>query len=163
VDKSGEIVLVHRKNSEQPPFVTGNEVKTVNTEFGRLSVLLCGDLFDDDVKAKLDDRVNVLILPLARSFDGKSPDLEKWLKEERQAYANEIRKVGITALIVNSLEDSSLQEASFGGAMIVSSNSEILAESTHGTDEALIFDLLSSEMSGGYRLTSVSRGEEESD
>jgi hypothetical protein len=51
---------------------------------------------------------------MARSFDGKSPDLERWLREERQAYVDEVRKVGITTLIVNSLEDPLLPDASFG-------------------------------------------------
>lgn len=149
INKTGEIVFVHRKICEQPPFTNGSEVKAIDTELGRLSVLLCGDLFEDEVKAKLDQRSDALILPLARSFDGKSPDLERWLKEERQAYADEVRKVGVTGLIVNLLEKSSEPEAAFGGAMIISPSGEILAESQHGTDEALIYDLVSVNMGGG--------------
>lgn len=149
IDKSGQIVHVHRKIIEQPPFVTGSELKAVDTDFGKVSVLLCGDLFDDEVKTKIDPDTNVLILPLARSFDEKSPDLERWQNEERQAYADEVKKVGITGLIVNSLEDSSLPEASFGGAMIVSPNGEVLAESEHGTDKALVFELVSVMQNGG--------------
>lgn len=142
IAKTGEIVSIHRKIYEQPPFVNGGEVKTVETELGRLSILLCGDLFEDEVRDKLDKRLDALILPLARSFDGKSPDLERWLREERQAYADEVKKTGATGLIVNLLENPSEPEASFGGAMIVDPNGEILAESTHGTDEMLIYDLV---------------------
>ncbi|BCX03847.1 MAG: carbon-nitrogen hydrolase [Candidatus Roseilinea sp.] len=149
IDKAGQLIHVHRKISEQPPFATGNEVKPINTEFGKISVLLCGDLFDDSVKANVSRDTDILILPLARSFDGKSPDLERWLKEERQAYADEVKKVGVTGLIVNSLEDSALAEASFGGAMIVSPNGEILAESEHGTDKALLFEMGSVMAKGG--------------
>jgi predicted amidohydrolase len=149
IDKAGEIVFVHRKICEQPPFINGSEVKAIDTELGRLSVLLCGDLFEDEVKAKLDNRLDVLILPLARSFDGKSPDLERWLKEERQAYADEVKKVGVTGLIVNLLENSSEPEASFGGAMIVNARGKILAESTHGTDDVLIYDLVLDSNDGG--------------
>jgi predicted amidohydrolase len=149
IDKAGRLVHVHRKISEQPPFATGNEVKAVNTEFGKVCVLLCGDLFDDEVKARVNRDTDVLILPLARSFDGKSPDLDRWLKEERQAYADEIKKVGITGLIVNSLEDSALPEASFGGAMIVSPDGKVWAESEHGTDKALIFEMASVMSNGG--------------
>lgn len=149
INKTGEIVFIHRKICEQPPFTNGNEVKAIDTELGRLSVLLCGDLFEDGVKAKLDKRLDALILPLARSFDGKSPDLERWLKEERQAYADEFRKVGATGLIVNLLEKSSEPGASFGGAMIVNANGEILAESTHGTDEVLIYESVSDNNDGG--------------
>ncbi|MCX7902811.1 MAG: carbon-nitrogen hydrolase family protein, partial [Burkholderiaceae bacterium] len=149
VDKSGRVIHVHRKIIEQPPFATGKEVKAVDTEFGTVSVLLCGDLFDDDVKARISRDTDILILPLARSFDGKSPDLERWLNEERQAYVDEVKKVGITGLIVNALEDSSLPQASFGGAMVVSPNGEVLAETEHGTDKALIFELVSVISNGG--------------
>ncbi|MDW8392476.1 MAG: carbon-nitrogen hydrolase family protein, partial [Oscillochloridaceae bacterium] len=149
VDKSGRVIHVHRKIIEQPPFATGKEVKAVDTEFGTVSVLLCGDLFDDDVKARISRDTDILILPLARSFDGKSPDLERWQNEERQAYVDEVKKVGVTGLIVNSLEDSSLPEASFGGAMVVSPNGEVLAETEHGTDKALIFELVSVISNGG--------------
>lgn len=142
INKSGEIIFVHRKICEQAPFINGNEVKKIDTEFGRLSILLCGDLFEDEVKAKLDKQLDVLILPLARSFDGKSPDLERWLKEERQSYVDEVKKVGVTGLIVNLLENSSEPEASFGGAMIVNPNGKILAESTHGTEEVLLYTLV---------------------
>lgn len=149
IDKSGKIILVHRKIYEQPPFVNGSKVKAIDSEFGRLSILLCGDLFEDEVKAKLDKQLSFLILPLARSFNGKSPDLERWLKEERQAYADEVKKVGVTGLIVNLLENPSVPEASFGGAMIVNPSGEILAESTHGTEEALMYNLVSVNNDGG--------------
>jgi predicted amidohydrolase len=149
VNKSGQIIHVHRKIIEQPPFATGKEAKAIDTEFGKISVLLCGDLFDDDVKAQISQNTDLLILPLARSFDEKSPDLERWLNEERQAYADEVKKVGITGLIVNSLEDSSIPEASFGGAMIVSPKGEILAESEHGTDKMLFFEIVSVTSNGG--------------
>jgi len=149
IDKSGQIVHVHRKISEQPPFTTGNQVTVVDTEFGKFSVLLCGDLFDDEIKAKVSKDIKFLILPLARSFDGKSPDMERWQQEERQAYADEVKKVGVTALIVNSLENASLPEASFGGAMIIGPNGEVLAESEHGTDKVLIYVLVSVKSNGG--------------
>lgn len=149
INAVGQIVHVHRKIIEQPPFVTGSEVRAVDTDFGKVSILLCGDLFDDDVKAKVSPETHLLILPLARSFDAKSPDLQRWLNEERQAYADEVKKVGIMGLLVNSLEDSSLPEACFGGAMVISPTGEVLAEAEHGTDRALIFELGSAVSEGG--------------
>jgi predicted amidohydrolase len=135
--------------NKQPPCATGNEVKAVNTEFGKIAVLICGDVFDDEVKARVSRDTNVLILPLAHSFDGRSPDLDRWLKEECQAYADEIKKVGIPGLIVHSLEDLTLPEVSFGEAMIVSADGKVLVESEHGTDKALIFEMASVMSTGG--------------
>ena len=140
VDRAGEILLVHRKNHEHPPFINGSEVIAVDTELGRLGILICGDLFSDEVRSRLPHPLDVLLVPMARSFDGKSPDPERWEREERQVYLDEVKKAGVTTLRVNALEKSS-EDASFGGALVVSPGGEILAESPHGTDQALIFDL----------------------
>jgi len=142
VDKMGQVVLVQRKISEQPPFATGNEVHVAHTEFGWVSILICGDLFDDTVKSRIDPRTQCLLVPMARSFEGKSPHLDRWLKEERQAYLEEVKKTGLLTLMVNLLEDAKVPEAAFGGALIVREDGEILAESPHGSDQALIFDLM---------------------
>ncbi len=148
INKAGEIVLLHRKLVEQPPFLNGDQVKTVETEFGCFSILLCGDLFHDDVKAKIEKPLNALFMPMSRSFDEKSPNIERWINTERQMYLNEVKKVSVPTFLVNSLENA-VPEGSFGGAMIVSSNGEVLAESEHGTAKALLFDLVSVNMNGG--------------
>lgn len=140
IDKAGKIVLVHRKIAEQPPFLNGDRVKTFETEFGRVSILVCGDLFHDEVRAKIECPLNILLVPMARCFAGTSPDINRWLNEERQIYLDEVKKVGVPTILVNALENAS-SEASFCGAMIVDRNGEILAESPHGTDEAIIFDI----------------------
>jgi predicted amidohydrolase len=117
-------------------------VHVAHTEFGWVSILICGDLFDDTVKSRIDPRTQCLLVPMARSFEGKSPHLDRWLKEERQAYLEEVKKTGLLTLMVNLLEDAKLPEAAFGGALIVREDGEILAESPHGSDQALIFDLM---------------------
>jgi predicted amidohydrolase len=140
MDRSGEICLVHRKNFEHPPFTNGGEVKAVETEFGRLGMLICGDLFSDEVRARIPHPLTALLVPMARSFDGKSPDREHWEQEERQVYLDEVKKAGVTTLLVNALENT-LENASFGGALVVSPSGEILAEVPHGTQAALIYEL----------------------
>jgi len=157
INRSGQIVHVHRKIVEQPPFVTGSEVKAVDTDFGKVSILLCGDLFDEQVKAKISPETHLLICPLARSFDGKSPDLQRWLHEERQAYADEVKKIGKTCLVVNALEDPSIPEACFGGAMVLRPNGEVLAESEHGTEAALMVELGSAASEGGLIRSGVQK------
>lgn len=140
LDRQGKILLHHRKVCEYPPFTNGTTVQAVNTELGRLSVLICGDLFDEDATSQLDDAIDLLLVPMARNFDGRSPDLERWLREERQVYLDGVKAVGVTTAIVNALELSE-KDASFGGALLVDRNGRVLAESPHGTDEALIYEL----------------------
>jgi len=140
VDKTGEICLTHRKIHEHPPFLNGSPLQVADTEWGRLAILICGDLFSDEVKARLPRPVRVVFLPMARSFDQQSPNTGRWEREERPAYLEEVKKLGVLTFLVNSLETPA-PEASFGGAMVISPNGELLAESPHGTDEALYFEM----------------------
>ena len=58
---------------------------------------------------------------------------------ERQVYLDAVQVIGVTTLIVNSLETHT-DLPSFGGAMIVNAKGELLAESPHGTDDVLIWE-----------------------
>jgi predicted amidohydrolase len=141
LDRQGRILLHHRKICEHPPFTNGTTVQTVETELGRLAVLICGDLFDEDATSQLDRSVDLLLVPMARGFDGPSPDPERWEREERKVYLDGVRAVGVTTAIVNSLEIDSDELADFGGALLVDGAGRMLAESPHGTDEALVYEL----------------------
>jgi predicted amidohydrolase len=141
LDRQGRILLHHRKICEHPPFTNGTTVQTVETELRRLAVLICGDLFDEDATSQLDRSVDLLLVLMARSFDGRSPDPERWEREERKVYLDGVRAVGVTTAIVNSLEIDSDELADFGGALLVDGAGRMLAESPHGTDKALVYEL----------------------
>lgn len=139
LDRTGHIMLRHRKVEEKPPFINGNMVNSVNTELGRLGLLICGDLFNQEVTRRLDPSLKLLILPMARSFDQCSPDIDRWISEERPVYLEAVKAAGITTLITNAFEINT-DGASFGGAMIVDADGVLLAESPHGTDHSLIWE-----------------------
>jgi predicted amidohydrolase len=139
MDGKGNILHIHRKNNEKPPFQKGREIRSVDTELGCLGIIICGDLFSAQVIAGLDEGLKLLIVLMARAFDGRSPDRERWESEERGAYLEAVKRVGIPTVIVNALEVNEA-EPSFGGAMVVSGTGELLAESPHGTDEILVYD-----------------------
>ncbi len=140
LDPQGNLLLRHRKNAEQPPFVCGSRVPVAETPFGRLSVLICGDLFHDETIERLPQGVDLLLVPMARAFDERSPDAPRWERTERDAYREAVRRVGVPAAIVNALE-TGIPEPSFGGALLVGAGGELLAEAPHGSDEALLYDL----------------------
>ncbi len=144
MDRNAEILAVHRKISETEPFATGTDITYVKTEHGRLGILLCGDLFHDDIPERLDRSIDFLLVPMSRGFDKKSPDLERWLNEERREYIEKIKSIGITTFLVNSLEYAEI-EGAFGGALIVSKDGELLAESPHGTDDILLWEFATSQ------------------
>ena len=140
LDRHGAIAGVHRKLSEKPPFINGTAVNSFETEFGKLGMLICADLFNDEVVARLDPALQLLLVPTARSFDGQSPDPPRWEQEERQVYLEAVRQAGVPVAITNTLETG--PEASlFGGALVIEAQGALLAESPHGTDEILIYDL----------------------
>lgn len=138
-DRTGKVILRHRKVEEKPPFVNGDTVNSVDTELGRLGLLICGDLFNKEIVQRLGPSLNLLIMPMARSFDKCSPNIDRWISEERQVYREAVKALGVTTLIVNALEINT-DAPSFGGAMIVNADGELLAESPHGTDNVLIWE-----------------------
>ncbi|HNS53132.1 MAG TPA: carbon-nitrogen hydrolase family protein [Anaerolineae bacterium] len=140
LDRTGRVTLIHRKSNERPPYAAGTSTEVADTELGRLGVLICGDLFDVAAVQRLDPRLALLLVPMSRSFSGLSPALRRWEAEERQAYLDAVRGSGCRAALVNALEEGT-EDRSFGGAMVVSACGELLAESPHGTDTILIWDL----------------------
>ncbi len=140
LDDRGEIRLKHRKIHEQPPFCTGDAVRVADTPLGRLGILICGDLFAPQAIRYLDSDLDLLLVPMARAFDRRSPDAARWEREERAAYLDAVRAAGVPAAIVNALEVLET-EPSFGGALLVGPQGDLLAEAPHGTDQALIHTL----------------------
>jgi predicted amidohydrolase len=139
LDRNGEVALVHRKNVEKPPFLKGHEVHGVHCEFGAVSVLICGDLFSKRVVQQLNPRLSLLLVPMARCFDKASPDPDRWSCRERRVYLQAVRRAGVPAVIVNSLEVD-VDLPCFGGAMVVGADGRLLAESPHGSDAPLCYD-----------------------
>ena len=80
-------------------------------------------------------------MPMSRCFDGSSPDSKRWQSEERKVYLEAVQALGIPTAIVNSLGENT-KEASFGGALMVAEDGRLLAESPHGSDELLIWEMV---------------------
>ncbi len=138
LDRTGRLIFKHRK-IEKPPFASGDAVDSIDTELGRLGILICGDLFNATVVQRLSPSLDLLLVPMARSFDQRSPDPDRWMTQERPAYLEAVRAAGVTTLIVNALEVNT-DEPSFGGALVVRADGHLLAESPHGTDRVLLWD-----------------------
>lgn len=139
LDGDGHLAHVHRKFSEKPPFINGDQACSVETKIGWLGILICGDLFAEDLPDRIDRRTQLLLVPMSRSFDGNSPNVERWQCEERQAYLEAVKRLALPAVIVNALDDAA-GDISFGGALAVGSGGKLLAESPHGSDTLLVWD-----------------------
>ncbi|MFQ5400466.1 MAG: carbon-nitrogen hydrolase family protein [Anaerolineae bacterium] len=140
LNREGQIVLVQRKLSEKPPFQTGSRAEVAETELGKMALLICGDLFHADAVMQLPDDLDWVLVPMARAFAGQSPDKGRCESEGRAEYLNAVRATGKMAFLVNAL-DEGIEEPSFGGAMVANGNGDLLAESPHGSDEVLLYEL----------------------
>ena len=132
----------HGRGADRRVYRQGDRIEVAETPWGRVSCLLCGDLFDDTIVARLREvRPDLLLFPFARNFSDGSFDQDRWSREEEAAYAARAAVAGCTTLMVNLLEDAVEREyPGFGGAMVVSPLGEVLARWPLGSPGILCFD-----------------------
>ncbi len=124
----------HGPDADPHVYGHGREPIAAKTPWGTVSFLICGDLFDDHllerVRAMSPD---LLLFPFARSFADGTFDQERWEREERPAYCERVRRVGVTTLMANYLSD----DGCFGGAMAVAADGTVLTSLPIGREGIL--------------------------
>lgn len=145
----GDVVLHYRRIQPQwhasgvDPAVyrQGDTVPAADTPLGRLSIILCGDLFDDDVIGQVREmQPDWLLFPFARCFDDGSYDRARWQGRELPLYLERIRKAGCGTLMVNYLSAKD-EDGYFGGAAVVSAQGEVIAHLPIGHTGTLLVDV----------------------
>lgn len=102
VSPEGDIILKHRKWEEPILFCRGSDVGAADTPFGRVALIVCGDLFNEDTRERVRElSVDYLIVPMDRSG---VPGIDYDFREEVEAIGEAVRecRVGRGALIVNT-------------------------------------------------------------
>lgn len=145
INREGQIGLKYRRMSKgwhdprikDSIYKEGNEIKTYNSDIGKVAILICGDLFDDELAKKVNKlNTDYLLFPFARSFYDGTINQEKWQKEELPDYINQIKKTGTIALGTNYL-----CEEYFGGAFIISEDGQLLKSFELGKEGMLISEI----------------------
>jgi len=145
-DNTGNILLKYRRINPQwhskyvskQYYSEGRLFKTCNLEFGKFGFAICGDIFDDRVINHIKkSKIDYLLVPMSRSFGEGCLDRNEWHKKEKYFYAQQIKKIGVNAFLVNAYEPGN--DGSFGGALIISKEGKIVAESDVGLDSILIY------------------------
>jgi len=133
----------HGRNADPTVYCQGTEIPMINTPFGSLAFLVCGDVFDDEIVARFRNlQPDWLLFPFARCFSDGSCDEDRWDREELSQYLNRVKLTGTPALMTNYLGDRSLsQDSSFGGAFFVSREGELLGRLPLGEEGMLIIDM----------------------
>jgi len=146
----GEIALHYRRiqpqwhgqDADPGIYRQGSEISAVETPYGRMGFLLCGDLFDDDVVRHARAlELDWLLFPFARCFSDGAVDQARWERDDLPAYLERVRRVGATALAVNYLAHRSLLGGAFGGALVVSGDGTLIDHLPLGRTGTLLVDL----------------------
>lgn len=133
INPNGKIKLKYRRisphwhwsKSDPNVFCQGSSAEYIDTSFGRISTLICGDFFDEEgqlhkIKTLKPDFLHLL---LVRSGDkGNEYNQEKWEKEEIPEYSSQVRKLSIPVFMVNYID-----EECFGGATIFASDGSVIS------------------------------------
>jgi len=132
----------HGRKADGAVYREGGDISFASTPYGRLVILICGDLFDDEVIERTRRlRPDYLLVPFARSFDDGSFDQRRW-DEEESKYVARAAKAGSTTLMVNLLEDRGISEwPCFGGALAASMDGKILFRLPLGQSGVLLAEV----------------------
>ena len=150
-DSAGELRLHYRRiqpqwhGAQADPTVyrQGTAVAACKSPWGRLSVLLCGDLFDDMVCEQTRAwRPDLLLVPLSRNFADGALDQARWDRMELPTYMERVRRVGCTAALVNELADRRTSDwPPFGGAWLADETGQLLAARPLGCEGLLVVEI----------------------
>ncbi len=145
----GKIILKYRRINPQwhsrgvpkDLYMEGSTFTAVSTPFGKIGFAICGDMWDKQVISMIQKaKPCYLIIPMDRCFENQTYDQDRWEKEEKLAYTQQVAKIGITSFLVNSFETME-EGASFGGSLVVSADGEILRQSRIGKPSILFYEL----------------------
>ena len=117
IGRNGEVLLKHRKFQEPMKFCTGNTVRTARTEFGKVAIILCGDLYNKRIaKWVRRKRPDFLFVPMEYSPEYGEPN-----EEDVEAMVERVKLLGAKTFVVNSYPP--------GGAWAFDPDGKLLASS----------------------------------
>jgi len=150
---SGAIRLKYRRiqpqwrggNADPTVYSEGTEIPVVETDFGSVVFLVCGDLWDDDLRRRVRDvRPDMVLHPFARCFEDGSRDQVRWETNELPEYQSRVAEIGAPLFGASYLSAGVVADeaVTYGGAMVIDRNGQVLA--AHPLDCAGILYFVSS-------------------
>ncbi|MDD3578851.1 MAG: carbon-nitrogen hydrolase family protein [Candidatus Cloacimonetes bacterium] len=128
-DRTGVPCLHYRRISDtwmpsevsRDHYACGEELLISDTPYGRLGILLCGDLFDEELVQQLcSQNPNLCLHPIARAFPLTDDIQQSWDEQEFPFYLEEYRKLKTDVLVCNMLDFTPNDGAIYcGGAWFI--------------------------------------------
>ncbi len=118
LNADGDIILKHRKFQEPMKFCRGSKLDGVETRFGRLATIICGDLYNDEVLKQLREvKPTLLFIPM-----DYAPEKVK-LREEVEVMSERIKMIETRTFIANTYN----HHGSFGGAWAFTGKGKLIS------------------------------------
>jgi predicted amidohydrolase len=128
-DHAGELCLHYRRvsrtwhPSEAPAahYACGEKIQITDTPYGKICVLICGDLFEEDVLKCLSNvEPDLYLHPMARAFKLSKDMQQLWDDDEFPYYLEEYRKLKAEVLVCNALDTTPQGDYAYcGGAWFI--------------------------------------------
>jgi len=122
IDKRGRILLKHRKINiltelMSPPYTPGNEVIAVDTEFGKVGLLICADTHKDDILERMAKRKpDLLLVPYGYAEQEENwPEHGKELEKVVNNAGRKTRAVVVGTNLVGEITKGPWRGRIFGG------------------------------------------------
>jgi predicted amidohydrolase len=132
----------HHTDADSRIYRQGTRPVAVSAGFAVLGMLICGDLFNDNVLGQLAAlQPDIVLVPMARGFDADVADDAQWHDQEQAIYAARAQKIGAVCLIVNQLGGPPGVTACFGGALAIAADGTMLATWPLHTEGLLVVDV----------------------
>lgn len=114
--------------ADKSVYKCGSMTDVFSMGIGKVSFLICGDLFDDKlIEAVRINDSELVIVPFARCFSAGIDPVTEWNSVEKNAYAEQVEKIGKETVLVNYISGF-VQEDYFGGALYVGKEGNVKAE-----------------------------------
>jgi predicted amidohydrolase len=137
LDPSGEIRLHYRrihpdwhpKGKQEEFYRQGVELEKIETDFGTMSFLIGGDLFDPALQQHTHDLAPDWVLhPFARNFGDRSRDAARWQAETLAEYTSAVNALGAPLLAASPLclDHFAPEAEAYGGAMVFDRNGTLV-------------------------------------
>lgn len=133
----------HGKHADPVVYCQGTELFKAETDFGSVAFLICGDLFDDDLRRRMRDMHPDWILHLyARCFSDGSRDQNRWDRDEIPEYAKQASEIGVPMFSTSyvCIERFSQEADAFGGAMVIDRDGSVIGTYPLDKSGILYFD-----------------------
>jgi len=159
IGRDGKLLLKHRKinilaNLMTPPYTPGEKVEAVETEFGRIGLLICADTFSSEILEKMRARRPDLVL-VPYGWAAKPEEWPRHGDSLRDTVAKAARAIGAPVVgtdLVGEITHGPWKGRTYGGQSVVAdAEGRILGRAKDRRPDVVVVEVVPGRRSGAQR------------